>query len=136
MIFVGIVTCNREDFFKKCYESFKKCNGIDFVAVVNDGKSDVIVDEKDIYIKNKVNMGVGKSKNTLFREAFKLKKQGEDIQHIFIIEDDIIAKDLDVFLKYIAFIVKCLAYIHSFIHFQYSLFTQILFIFEKTSRRS
>jgi len=101
MVFIGIVTCNREDFFKKCYESFKKCNGIDFIAVVNDGKSDVTVDEKDIYIKNKINMGVGKSKNTLFREAFKLKKQGKNIQHIFIIEDDIIAKDLDVFIKYI-----------------------------------
>jgi GT2 family glycosyltransferase len=101
MIFVGIVTCDRPNFFEKCYDSVKSSIGVDYIAVVNDGKTEVNVDKDDIYIKNKVNLGVGKSKNALFREAFKLKRQGKDIQHIFIIEDDIVMKSPNVFNEYI-----------------------------------
>jgi len=101
MIFVGIVTCDREDFFKKCYNSVKNAKNVNFLAVVNDGKNDVNVEKSDTYIKNKKNIGVGKSKNILFREAFRLKREGNDIQHIFIIEDDIIVKNNDVFEEYV-----------------------------------
>lgn len=96
MIFIGIVTCNRTNFFKKCYESIKKAKNIDFIAVVNDGKDDVFVENGDFLIKNKENLGVGKSKNLLFNKAKEL-----NCEHIFIIEDDIIIKNINVFEEYI-----------------------------------
>lgn len=98
MVFVGIVTCDRLNFFEKCYGSVKKSNGIDVIAVVNDGKTDVPVDPGTIYIKHKNNKGVGISKNDLLKEALKNK----EIEHIFILEDDMLVKHPDVFLKYIA----------------------------------
>jgi len=97
MIFVGIVTCNRPDYFNKCYQHIKQCSDVDFIAVVNDGKDDVNVEQDTIYIKHKKNTGVGKSKNDLFNAALKIKS----IEHIFIVEDDIIVKDCSVFKKYI-----------------------------------
>lgn len=97
MIFVGIVTCNRPDFFEKCYSRVAACSGVGLLAVVNDGKDDVKVNGDTVYIKNKKNLGVGKSKNVLFREALKRK----DVEHIFIIEDDIIINNCEVFNEYI-----------------------------------
>jgi GT2 family glycosyltransferase len=96
MIFVGIVTKDRVDFFQKCYDSVKKSNNVDFIMVVNDGEQDVKVDENDIYLKNKKNLGVGKSKNLLFKKALELKAD-----HIFLVEDDIIMKNPEVFNEYI-----------------------------------
>jgi GT2 family glycosyltransferase len=96
MTFVGIVTANRKDFFKKCYSSVKEANNVDYITVVNDGNDEVDVDEKNLYIKNSENLGVGKSKNLLFKEALEI---GAD--HIFIIEDDIIIKNPNVFNEYI-----------------------------------
>jgi GT2 family glycosyltransferase len=98
MIFVGIVTANRKDFFKKCYESVKKANNVDYIAVVNDGNDEVDVEKEDFYIKNNKNLGVGKSKNLLFKKALESKIAFE---HIFIIEDDIIIKNPNVFNEYI-----------------------------------
>lgn len=96
MVFVGIVTKDRVDFFKKCYESIKKANNVDFIAVVNDGKSDINVEKSDFYVKNKTNLGVGRSKNILFKEAIKSKAE-----HIFLVEDDIVVKDPNVFMEYV-----------------------------------
>jgi GT2 family glycosyltransferase len=96
MIFVGIVTCNRPDFFTKCYQSIKNAENVSKIAVVNDGIDDVKVDDDTIYIKNKKNIGVGKSKNALLRKALE-----EKAEHIFIVEDDIVAKNSDVFNEYI-----------------------------------
>lgn len=108
MIFVGLVTCDRPHFFKDVYNSINKCADIDIVAVVNDGKEDVEVDSDTIYYKNKSNLGVGKSKNILFKEALKNK----NVEHIFIIEDDIKVKDCSVFKKYIE--AKNITGIHHF----------------------
>lgn len=96
MIFVGIVTKDRVDFFQKCYDSVKKSNNVDFIMVVNDGEQDVEVDENDLYVKNEKNLGVGKSKNLLFKKALELKAD-----HIFLVEDDIIMKNPEVFNEYI-----------------------------------
>ena len=96
MIFVGIVTKDRVDFFQKCYDSIKKSNNVNFIMVVNDGEQDVKVDENDLYVKNKKNLGVGKSKNLLFKKALELKAD-----HIFLVEDDIIMKNPEVFNEYI-----------------------------------
>lgn len=97
---LGIVTCNRPEFFLKCFRSIPS----DYLlAVVNDGSD---FDKKDIdklqkersftYFHNNVNLGVGKSKNILFRY---LLDSGCD--HIFLVEDDIVIKKPDVFQKYI-----------------------------------
>lgn len=95
---IGIVTCNRPTFFLKCIKSLPKNHTI---AVVNDGGDfeDIQKLQQDIpfhYIHNAQNIGVGKSKNKLFRYLL-----AEKCDHIFIIEDDIIVKDSNVFNEYI-----------------------------------
>jgi GT2 family glycosyltransferase len=95
---VGIVTCNRPKFFLKCFRSIPD-NPV--LAVVNDGSDfediDKLQKEKSFtYFHNSTNLGVGKSKNKLFRYLL-----GSDCDHIFIVEDDIIVKDPNVFQKYI-----------------------------------
>jgi predicted O-methyltransferase YrrM len=97
MIFVGIVTCNRPDYFNKCYESVKNANNVDVIAVCNDGKDEVLLDSNSLYIKHKENKGVGISKNDLLRLALENPK----IEHIFLLEDDMIVKDPDVFNVYV-----------------------------------
>ena len=95
---VGIVTYNRPSFFLKCFNSIP----VDIeLVVVNDG-----ADFSDIeklkqkrhfdYIHNNVNLGVGKSKNILFKQLL-----AKDCDHIFLIEDDIVIKDKSVFKEYI-----------------------------------
>jgi GT2 family glycosyltransferase len=96
MIFLGIVTCNRPHFFKQCYESVKKLKNLDFLAVVNDGQDDINVEKNVFYTKNEKNLGVGKSKNILFKKALEL---GAD--HVFIMEEDIIVKNEEVLNAYI-----------------------------------
>jgi GT2 family glycosyltransferase len=97
MIFVGIVTCNRVNFFNKCYESVVSSKNVDVIAVCNDGSEEVTVNPSTIYIKHKKNKGVGASKNDLFKTALKNPK----VEHIFIVEDDIIIKNPDVFNEYV-----------------------------------
>lgn len=94
---VGVITCNRPEFLKKCLQSIP-LDKIDHIAIVNDGK----VLPAEIYNKNidiidhETNLGVGKSKNDAFR--FLLDKECD---HLFIIEDDIIITDDSVFDEYI-----------------------------------
>jgi GT2 family glycosyltransferase len=95
---VGIVTCNRPSFFLKCFNSIP----VDIeLVVVNDGAdfSDIkkLKEKRDFtYIHNKANLGVGKSKNILFKQLL-----SKNCDHIFLIEDDIIVKDKNVFNEYI-----------------------------------
>lgn len=95
-IFVGIVTCNRPDFFYQCYNSIKNDSNIDILAVVNDGKEDVEVDTNTHYIKHPENKGVSISKNDLFRYALDQKAE-----HIFILEDDCQIVDSSIWNLYI-----------------------------------
>ena len=95
---VGIVTCNRPAFFLKCFNSIPKDMEL---VVVNDGMDfqdvDKIISKRPFtYNHNKVNMGVGKSKNILFKALLEKK-----CDHIFIMEDDIVVKDPGVFDAYI-----------------------------------
>jgi len=91
---IGIVTCNRPDFYNKCRESIP--DGFD-VVTVNDGKEFEPYQRKgDIFIQNKENVGVGRSKNILFKKLLEMDKE-----HVFIIEDDMLIKKPDVFEKYI-----------------------------------
>jgi glycosyltransferase involved in cell wall biosynthesis len=94
---VGIVTYQREEFFKKLFNSIPQC---DELVVVNDGKPyppEVYSGREAKIIQHKKNKGVGKSKNDAMRY---LLDKGCD--HIFILEDDILIKDPDVFNRYIS----------------------------------
>lgn len=94
---IGIVTCNRDEFLDNLIKSLPEDI---YTVIVNDG--DVMswehIDNTKVndYHFNAENLGVGKSKNILFR---KLMEKG--FEHIFIIEDDMLIKDKGVFDKYI-----------------------------------
>ena len=94
---IGIVTCNREQFLENLLQSLPSDH---YTAVVNDGDilgwNDIEHSRIDNYTYNPENLGVGKSKNILFRILM-----NKGFEHIFIIEDDMIIKDQDVFNKYV-----------------------------------
>ena len=58
---VGIITCNRPEFFKKCRESIKE-EWCDSIVVVNDGKGP-LYNSRAAVIQTKGGEGVGKAKN-------------------------------------------------------------------------
>ena len=94
---IGIVTCNREKFLDNLLKSLPEDI---YTAVVNDGDilgwDNMKYNKVNDYHYNVENLGVGKSKNILFR---KLMEKG--FEHIFIIEDDMLIKDTNVFNAYI-----------------------------------
>lgn len=99
MIGVGIVTCNRPKFLIKCISTIP--DYIDRLVVVNDGADFEDIDKLKAkkqfeYIHNQKNIGVGRSKNKIFKY---LLDQG--CTDIFVIEDDILVKNPDVFREYI-----------------------------------
>jgi len=92
---LGIITCNREDFFKKCYKSVPN-KMIDVLVAVNDGDKLNGKYPKAHLIEHDSNMSVGISKNDAFKYLLE-----QDCEHIFLIEDDIIIKNPAVFRQYI-----------------------------------
>ena len=121
---LGIVTCNRENFLKKVLDSIPR-HKIDYIVLINDGDSADFKDKSDhgprrfVYSKDGLcgnyfytggNKGVGFAKNWAFKEMLKTGHSQElqnwpgdpqGIDHMFIMEDDIIIKDENVFEKYI-----------------------------------
>jgi len=98
---VGIITCNREKYFSECIRSIN-LSKIDKIVVINDG-SDLTSELKDYleqnnisYILNEKNLGVGKTKN----KALKFLMEN-DCEHIFVLEDDCIISDNNIWEKYI-----------------------------------
>ena len=91
---LGIITCNREDFYKKCCESVP-VDVVDHIVTVNDGAPYTHTFHNTY--QNDTNIGVGKSKNKAMRHLLNC-----GCEHIFIIEDDIIIKQKEVFEKYVA----------------------------------
>jgi GT2 family glycosyltransferase len=99
---VGVVTCDRFNYLENCLKSLPKFNGP--LVIVNDGKEDIV--KKCSFLKEKYknlhfiqhseNKGVGISKNDAL--TYLLKK---DVEHIFLLEDDILILKEDVFEKYI-----------------------------------
>lgn len=93
---VGVITCNRLDFFKQCISSIPN---VDTLVVVNDGEaysaSDYPTKVKDV-IQHTKNKSVGVSKNEALRY---LVQDGCD--SLFLIEDDITIQNPNVFTKYI-----------------------------------
>jgi glycosyltransferase involved in cell wall biosynthesis len=90
---LGVVTYNRPEYFKKIFKSIP-IHKLDSIVVVNDGTP---YGELEVpLIQHETNKGVGVSKNDALR--FLLEK---DCDYFFLMEDDIIIKDPDVFQKYI-----------------------------------
>jgi GT2 family glycosyltransferase len=95
---VGIITCNRPKYFKECYNSIDK-NKVDEIVVVNDGKplpEDINLSSEVFFIQNKENLGVSKTKNKALKHLL-----DTNCEHIFILEDDCIIKNNNVWEKYI-----------------------------------
>jgi glycosyltransferase involved in cell wall biosynthesis len=93
---VGIITCNRPDYLQNLLETLVPCmDNIDNLVVINDG---VAIDNIPIgvLLNNDVNIGVGKSKNKAMQHLL-----DEECEYIFIIEDDLLIKNPDVFNVYI-----------------------------------
>ena len=96
---VGIITCNRPEYLRKLLTSLYQCNYEELViVVVDDGVEEYPYDSAlgYTYIKNEVNLGVGKSKNKAMQHLL-----DKECDYIFIIEDDMIIKRGDVFDQYI-----------------------------------
>jgi len=91
---IGIVTCDRPDFLSKCIENID-LTLFDTKVIVNDGKMPVKHNNFHI-IHNSKNLGVGKSKNRALRHMF-----DHDCDYIFLLEDDMLVFDNEVFKKYI-----------------------------------
>ena len=95
---VGIVTCDRPDFLEKLIKSVEGCDYIDEFVIVNDGSPlpDIDIPFAHTILQNKTNLSVGVSKNRLMEF---LLESGCD--YIFIVEDDMLIKDSNIFKYYI-----------------------------------
>ena len=92
---VGIITCNRPDYFKALWKTLP-LNRIDDIVVVNDGKPIDVILEKGEWIDNPINLGSGKTKTKAMKYLV-----AKGCEHIFIIEDDMLILNPDIFDKYI-----------------------------------
>tara|TARA_R100001079_G_scaffold107194_1_gene75975 strand:+ start:4921 stop:5703 length:783 start_codon:yes stop_codon:yes gene_type:complete len=90
---VGIITCNRPEFFKKCRESIKE-EWCDSIVVVNDGKGP-LYNSRAAVIQTKGGEGVGKAKNIAIEYLLE-----EGCNYVILVEDDMMFKD-NLFKQYI-----------------------------------
>ena len=97
---VGIITCNRPGFFRKCFNSIPK-DKVDDIVVVNDGEKldNSLFDNVNncTVFTNTTNQGVGRSKNTALQHLL-----DRDCDYIFLIEDDMLIVRDDIFEAYIS----------------------------------
>src|SRR5574343_455076 len=97
LVGLGIVTYNRESFFKQFVASVAETI-CDHIVVVNDG-TPYSADSYPLYvelIQHEKNISVGKSKNDAMKYLM-----DKGCKHVFLVEDDIIVKDPEIFEKYI-----------------------------------
>jgi GT2 family glycosyltransferase len=99
---VGIITCNRPDYLTGLLNSLDGAN-IDCLYIINDGKPlkeynvDIKLNEKYcLHEQTPQRQGVAKAKNQALRYLL-----NDNCDYIFLIEDDVIIKDKDIFKKYI-----------------------------------
>lgn len=90
---VGIITCNRPEFFKKCRESIKE-EWYDSIVVVNDGNGP-LYNSRAAVIQTKGGEGVGKAKNIAIEYLLE-----EGCNYVILVEDDMMFKD-NLFKQYI-----------------------------------
>lgn len=99
---IGIITYKREHFFKNCYESIP-WDKVDVAVIVNDGpeydmeKLGISLNEKTTLIQHKENYKLARTKNDALRFLY-----DAGCEHIFVIEDDTVIEDKEVFEKYIS----------------------------------
>tara|TARA_R110000824_G_scaffold270466_1_gene458921 strand:+ start:1119 stop:1892 length:774 start_codon:yes stop_codon:yes gene_type:complete len=93
MIGVGIITCNRPEFFKKCRESIKE-EWYDHIVVVNDGKGPLFDANAPILATTGME-GVGRAKNAALKHLLE-----RDCDYIILVEDDMLFKG-NIFEQYI-----------------------------------
>ena len=86
LIGVGIITCNRPEFFKKCRKSIND-EWYDPIVVVNDGNGPIF-DARSPVLKTTGGEGVGKAKNKAIEH---LLEAGCD--YIILVEDDMLFKN-------------------------------------------
>ncbi len=95
---IGIVTCNRPDFFQKAYDSIDK-DVVDSISVVNSGdKYEKYPEDVDVVFCQKNPTVVGVAKNMLLR---KMRETSPNAEFFFVMEDDVFIKNNAVFQKYI-----------------------------------
>lgn len=99
---IGLITCDRPEFFKKSYKSLEYNYDVSFV-VVDDGSESTVRDLIDFtedgnthYIKTKGKEGVAVAKNKALKYLVEC-----GCEHIFLVEDDIEILDKNVFNLYI-----------------------------------
>lgn len=93
---IGIITCNREHFFKELIETIPD---VDTIVVVNDGKpynNEVYPSKINEVIQHKRKLGIGKTKNDALRYL-----TNDNCEHIFVFEDDVALEDPLAIEKYI-----------------------------------
>ena len=93
---IGIVTCDRLEFLEKLIDSIPTTMHKDII-IVNDGVRPV--DTKwglGNSVHNETNLGVAQSKNVAFEWLLEM-----EYDHIFIIEDDMLITNPDIFEEYI-----------------------------------
>lgn len=99
---VGIITYKRVHFFKHCYASIP-WDKVDVAVIVNDGPEydleaeGIVLNDKTTLIQHEKNMKLSKTKNDAIEFLY-----DNDCDHIFIIEDDTLIEDDQVFEKYIS----------------------------------
>lgn len=95
---VGIITCNRPEYLNNLLRTIP-ITKIDKLVVVNDGdvKNKIELAYPGTWLQNETNLGVGISKNKAMGFLY-----GYGCDYIFIIEDDMLILDENVFDKYIA----------------------------------
>jgi GT2 family glycosyltransferase len=93
---VGIITYNRSDYYEKVLESVPR-DRIDKLVVVNDGKMPYVrTRDADYVVKNNDQLGVSKTKNKAINYLI-----DQECDHIFILEDDVLVLDSNIFDYYI-----------------------------------
>lgn len=95
---IGIITYNRPKSLENLIVSLENCISIlDYIIVINDGNSiDHDFFKTGVWVDNEKNIGVGRSKNKALRYLLDQK-----CDHLFLLEDDIVVKDKNIFSAYI-----------------------------------
>lgn len=104
---IGIITFERFDMFKRCFESVVRCKDLSAIIIVDDcSKKDrelydnyfklAKADKRVKVIVNGENSGAGHSKNIILETLFE-----KDYDYVFTIEDDMEIINDDVFNVYI-----------------------------------
>lgn len=92
---IGIVTCNRPEMLAKLLTSIKDRHDCKLI-IINDGDPKDCPGWPDYFKNNETNLGVAKSKNKALKHLLDL-----GCEHIFLIEDDMLIKDDQIFEAYI-----------------------------------